>query len=196
VSEWGNFLLIFSRPIREGKQIQNYDHDAYFNKGPPSFSGPDRQLLLPPLGGVWPRPGSGILVYLPPEQGPPLPPPPPPTPLSDSIPLPSFASHPVTLSYSDLFVVLSPSLPLIHIRFYCHIPFHFRLIYLGQIVSTSYMYAHLNLHFPFFLSTHHYQPKLYPPPPPINIHTSVRSNWRCHTYTHLSYMCAQLYSLA
>jgi hypothetical protein len=130
VSEWGNFLLIFSRPIREGKQIQNYDHDAYFNKGPPSFSGPDRQLLLPPLGGVWPRPGSGILVYLPPEQGHPLTPPPPPHTIEwlypppflcftssyivifrsfrCTIPFPSFNSHPVLLSHSISFQTYLP----------------------------------------------------------------------------------------
>ncbi len=89
VSEWGNFLLIFSMPIRESKHIQNYDHYAYFNKGPPSFSGPDRKLLLPPLGGVWPRPGSGILVYLPPEQGHPRTPAPPP-------PHQSSRAHPLT----------------------------------------------------------------------------------------------------
>ena len=64
-------------------------------KGPPSFSGPDRQILLPPLGGVWPRPGSGILVYLSPGQGHPRTPPSPPPPhqMSRVLPIWSFLSQ-------------------------------------------------------------------------------------------------------
>ena len=69
-------------------------------KGPPSFSGPDRQILLPPLGGVWPRPGSGILVYLPPGLGHPRSPPH--TKMSDPIPLTSLVFIPLDDHYRTL----------------------------------------------------------------------------------------------
>jgi len=87
VSEWGNFLFNFHGQYEMLHNDKTTTSMHILIKGPPSFSGPDRQILLPPLGGVWPRPGSGILVYLPPGQGHPRTPTPPHTKLSRVLPI-------------------------------------------------------------------------------------------------------------
>ena len=94
VSEWGNFLFNFHGQYDMIHNDKTTTSMHILIKGPPSFSGPDRQILLPPLGGVWPRPGSGILVYLPPGLGHPRTPTPPPhTKLSRVLPIWSFLSQ-------------------------------------------------------------------------------------------------------
>ena len=89
ISEWGNFLLNFHGQYVTVHKNKTTTSMHILIKGPPSFSGPDQQILLPPLGGVWPRPGSGILVYLPPGLGHPRTPPPPP-PHQDEWPYPPY----------------------------------------------------------------------------------------------------------
>ena len=127
VSEWGNFLLNFHGQYVRVHKNKTTTSMHILIKGPP-FSGPDQQILLPPLGGVWPRPGSGILVYLPPGLGhprtPPLPPPH--TKMSDPIPLTSlifsfiwpllYTLYIRDFSYSEDFVFLTLHMALSHIH--------------------------------------------------------------------------------
>jgi hypothetical protein len=99
-------------------------------RAPPPFRVQTDSSSCPPLGGVWPRPGSGILVYLSPEQGHPLTPPPPPHTIEwlypppflcftssyivlfrsfrCTIPFPSFNSHPVLLPHFISFQTYLP----------------------------------------------------------------------------------------
>ncbi len=77
VSEWGNFLLNF---LGQYDMVHNHKTTTVMHiliKGPPPFRVQTSRSSCPLLAGVWPRPGSGILVYLSPGLGHPRTPTPP-----------------------------------------------------------------------------------------------------------------------
>ena len=75
------------------EEIHNYKTTTMKHiliRAPPPYRVQTASSLCPPLGGVWPLPRSGILVYLPPGGGHPLTPFPPPPPHQVSRALPLF----------------------------------------------------------------------------------------------------------
>ena len=91
-------------------------------RAPPPYRVQTASSSCPPRGGVWPRPGSGILVYLPPGRGHPLTPcPPPHTKVSDPIPLTSLIFVPFPTFRLPLpYTILGTLFPKIFLCFLAH----------------------------------------------------------------------------